>query len=50
LSFLYEPTFRRSVTSIRATKIGELGTTLAVINNRSPLRRNTVFFAACFGW
>jgi hypothetical protein len=32
---------------IRVTKIGELGTTLAVTSNRRRLRRN--FFAACVG-
>jgi hypothetical protein len=42
---------------IRVTRIGELGTTLAVTNNRRTLRRNTkylkyltwYFFAACVG-
>jgi hypothetical protein len=29
----------------RVTRIGELGTTLAVINNRNTLRRNTVHTA-----
>jgi hypothetical protein len=43
-----------SVSFIRVTRIGELGTTLAVTSNRSTLRRNTsciyvfiYFFAAC---
>jgi hypothetical protein len=31
----------RSAPFIRVTRIGELGTTLAVINNRRTLRRNT---------
>jgi hypothetical protein len=43
---------------IRVTRIGELGTTLAVTTNRRTLRRNTkvfplvfrYFFAACVGW
>jgi hypothetical protein len=36
--------------SIRATGIGELGTTRALIINRRTLRRNTkYFFAACVG-
>jgi hypothetical protein len=35
---------------IRLTRIGELGTTLAVTSNRRTLRRNTkYFFAACIG-
>jgi hypothetical protein len=35
---------------IRVTRIGELGTTLAVTSNRRKLRRNTwYFFAACVG-
>jgi hypothetical protein len=36
---------------IRVTRIGELGTTVAVTNNRRTLRRNTTwyFFAACVG-
>jgi hypothetical protein len=43
-----------SATIIRVTRIGELGTTLAVTNNRRTLRRNTKsilksFFAACVG-
>jgi hypothetical protein len=36
-----------SISFIRVTIIGELGTTLAVISNRRMLRRN--FFAACVG-
>jgi hypothetical protein len=31
----------RSASFIRVTRTGELGTTLAVTNNRSTLRRNT---------
>jgi hypothetical protein len=34
---------------IRVTRIGEVGTTLAVTSNRRTLRRNTYFFAACIG-
>jgi hypothetical protein len=35
---------------IRVTRIGEVGTTLAVTSNRHTLRRNTkYFFAACVG-
>jgi hypothetical protein len=36
---------------IRVTRIGELGTTVAVTSNRHTLRRNTkwYFFAACIG-
>jgi hypothetical protein len=33
---------------LRVTRIGELGTTLAVTNNRRTLRRN-ILFAACVG-
>jgi hypothetical protein len=33
----------RIASIIRVTKIGELGTTLAVTSNRSTLRRNTMF-------
>jgi hypothetical protein len=37
-----------SVPFIRVTRIGELGTTLAVTSNRRTLQRNTwYFFAAC---
>jgi hypothetical protein len=32
-----------SASFIRVRRIGELGTTLAVANNRSTLKRNTVF-------
>jgi hypothetical protein len=32
-----------SVAIIRATRIGELGTTLAVTSNRRTLRRNTMY-------
>jgi hypothetical protein len=32
-----------SATFIRVTRIGELGTTLAVTSNRRTFRRNTVF-------
>jgi hypothetical protein len=32
-----------SASFIRVTRTGELGTTLAVTNNRSTLRRNTKF-------
>jgi hypothetical protein len=32
---------------IRVTRIGELGTTLAVTNNRQTLRRNTKFTDSC---
>jgi hypothetical protein len=54
-------TFRRtdvreelSAPFIRMTRIGEIGTTLAVTSNRRALRRNTTywywyFFAACVG-
>jgi hypothetical protein len=37
------------VSFIRVTRIGEVGTTLAVTSNRRKLRRNTkwYFFAAC---
>jgi hypothetical protein len=39
-----------SVSIIKVTRIGELGTTLAVTSNRHLLRRNIkYFFAACFG-
>jgi hypothetical protein len=40
---LYEPTFRRNVAppSSGMTRIGKLGTTLAVTSNRRTLRRNT---------
>jgi hypothetical protein len=31
-----------SVSVIRVTRVGELGTTLAVTNNRRTLRRNTM--------
>jgi hypothetical protein len=31
--------------SIRVTRIGELGTTLAVTSNRRTLRRNTKYFS-----
>jgi hypothetical protein len=38
---------------IRVTRVGELGTTLAVTSNRRTLRRNTLVFryfsAACVG-
>jgi hypothetical protein len=33
----------RSATIIRVTRIGDLGTTLAVTSNRSTLRRNTEY-------
>jgi hypothetical protein len=41
-----------SLSFIRVTRIGEIGTTLAVTSNRRNLRRNTKwgFFAACVGW
>jgi hypothetical protein len=32
---------------IRVTRIGELGTTLAVTSNRRMLRRNTAPFVGC---
>jgi hypothetical protein len=38
-----------SASFIRVTRLGELGTTLAVTSNRSTLRRNWYFFAACVG-
>jgi hypothetical protein len=38
-----------SASFIRVTRIGELGTTLAVTSNRRMLQRNANFFAACFG-
>jgi hypothetical protein len=34
-----------SASFIRVTRIGELGTTLAVTRNRSTLRRNTSIFS-----
>jgi hypothetical protein len=37
----------RSASFIRVTRIGDLGTTLAVTSNRRTLRRN--FFVACIG-
>jgi hypothetical protein len=33
--------FRRNLAPIKVTRIGELGTTLAVTSNRRKLRRNT---------
>jgi hypothetical protein len=38
-----------SASFIMVTRIGELGTTLAVTSNRRTLRRNASFFAACVG-
>jgi hypothetical protein len=39
-----------SVSFMRVTRIGALGTTLAVTSNRRKLRRNIeYFFAACVG-
>jgi hypothetical protein len=38
-----------SASFIRVTRIGEIGTTLAVISNRGTLRINWYFFAACVG-
>jgi hypothetical protein len=39
-----------SASFIRVTRIGELGTALAVTSNRHMLRRSTCyFFAACVG-
>jgi hypothetical protein len=35
-----------SASFIRVTRIGELGTTLAVTSNRRTLRRNTKYFFA----
>jgi hypothetical protein len=35
-----------SASFIRVTRIGELGTTLAVTSNRRALRRNTWYFFA----
>jgi hypothetical protein len=35
----------RSPFFIRVTRVGELGTTLAVTNNRRTLRSNLVFFS-----
>jgi hypothetical protein len=37
-----------STSFIRVTRIGELGTTLAVTSNRGTLRRNTMYFFAAF--
>jgi hypothetical protein len=34
----------RSASFIRMTRIGELGTTLAVTSNRRTLQRTTIFF------
>jgi hypothetical protein len=43
--FLYDPTFRRnSVSVIKITRAGELGTTLAVTSNRRTLREDTKAF------
>jgi hypothetical protein len=39
----------RSSSIIRVTRIGELGTPLAVTSNRRTLLRNTNFFAAYVG-
>jgi hypothetical protein len=36
----------RSASFIRVTRIGELGTTLAVTNNRHTLRRNTIVISS----
>jgi hypothetical protein len=36
-----------SASSIRETRIGELGTTLAVTSNRRTLQRNTEFTDSC---
>jgi hypothetical protein len=36
-----------SASSIRVTRIGELGTTLAATSNRCTLRRNTLVFLRC---
>jgi hypothetical protein len=36
-----------SASFIRVTRIGELGTMLAVISNRHTLRRNTWYFSQC---
>jgi hypothetical protein len=33
--------------SIRVTRIGEIGTTLTLTNNRSTLRRNAVYTHSC---
>jgi hypothetical protein len=38
-----------SVSFIRVTRIGELGTTLAVTSNRRTLRRNTKVFLDAMG-
>jgi hypothetical protein len=38
-------TEERSAFIIRVTRIGELGATLAVTNNRRTLRRNTVSYS-----
>jgi hypothetical protein len=38
-----------SVSFIRETRIGELGTTLAVTSNRRTLRRTWYYFSACVG-
>jgi hypothetical protein len=39
----------RSASFIRVTRIGELGTTLAVTSNRRTLRRNTKSWYLVFG-
>jgi hypothetical protein len=38
-----------SVSFVKVTRIGELGTTLAATSNRRTLRRNWYFFAAYVG-
>jgi hypothetical protein len=38
-----------SASFIRVTRIGELGTTIAVTSNRRTLRRNTSVLAVCVG-
>jgi hypothetical protein len=37
-----------SASFIRVTRVGEIGTTLAVTSNRRPLRRNTMGFVYLF--
>jgi hypothetical protein len=38
-----------SASFARVTRIGELGTTLAISRNRRTLRRNRYFLVACVG-
>jgi hypothetical protein len=50
ICLLYYPTFRRNVspTIIRVTRMGRLGTTLAVTSSRRTLRRNTRITRRCY--